>query len=369
MKNNTMREKIQQVLAATPYMAAAMPSAGDNNPNNLAMLVDTILVHGNTISCIVKPAMDSAEAMEAIEACVKKAAPFMQVKVLKPQSLPPSSNASEMPATPNTTTDATMQDNTRPLNPSAGIDGIKRIIAVASGKGGVGKSTVAVNLALSLTHKGLKVGLLDADIYGPSIPIMLASQARPDSPDGKTIIPVQAYGLSTLSIGYMLAGQEAVIWRGPMLHSALQQMLMNVLWGSLDVLMIDMPPGTGDVALTLAQKARLDGAIVVTTPQNVALADARKAMSMFTKVKVPIIGLIENMAFHQCPQCGHQQHLFGQGGGDRQARASQVPLLGQLPLHTSAAMDADQGTPLVGAGGALDAEFAAIRDRLIQHWS
>ncbi|SFD47084.1 Mrp/NBP35 family ATP-binding protein [Roseivivax sediminis] len=227
------------------------------------------------------------------------------------------------------------------------VAGIDRIIAVASGKGGVGKSTVSVNLACALAAEGRRVGLLDADVYGPSQPRMLGVSGRPASPDGKTILPLRNHGVTMMSIGLMTNEREAVVWRGPMLMGALQQMMGQVQWGALDVLIVDLPPGTGDVAMTLAQKYALDGALVVSTPQDVALLDARKGMNMFEKLGTPIYGLIENMSTHICSNCGHEEHIFGHGGVAAEAESMGVPLLAEIPLHLDIRTSSDGGAPIV----------------------
>jgi len=227
------------------------------------------------------------------------------------------------------------------------IPGVDRIIAVASGKGGVGKSTVSANLACALAMQGRRVGLLDADVYGPSQPRMLGVSGRPASPDGKTILPLRNHGVTMMSIGLMTNEDQAVVWRGPMLMGALQQMMMQVQWGALDVLIVDLPPGTGDVQMTLAQKAQVDGAIVVSTPQDVALIDARKGIDMFNKLNVPILGMIENMSTHICSNCGHEEHVFGHGGVAAEAEKLNVPLLAEIPLHLDVRMAADGGAPIV----------------------
>jgi ATP-binding protein involved in chromosome partitioning len=227
------------------------------------------------------------------------------------------------------------------------IPGIAKIIAVASGKGGVGKSTVSANLACALAQAGRRVGLLDADVYGPSQPRMLGVSGRPASPDGKTILPLRNHGVTMMSIGLMTNDDQAVVWRGPMLMGALQQMMMQVQWGALDVLIVDLPPGTGDVQMTLAQKAQVDGAIVVSTPQDVALIDARKGIDMFHKLNVPILGLIENMSTHICSNCGHEEHIFGHGGVAAEAEKLNVPLLAEVPLHLDVRLAADGGAPIV----------------------
>ncbi len=235
----------------------------------------------------------------------------------------------------------------KPAQTPEKIPGIDRIIAVASGKGGVGKSTVSANLACALAAEGRRVGLLDADVYGPSQPRMMGVSGRPASPDGKTILPMRNHGVTMMSIGLMIGEGQAVVWRGPMLMGALQQMLMQVQWGALDVLIVDLPPGTGDVTLSLAQKAELDGAIVVSTPQDVALLDARKGIDMFNQLKTPILGMIENMSTHICSNCGHEEHLFGHGGVAREAEKIGVPLLGEIPLHLDIRTAADGGAPIV----------------------
>lgn len=227
------------------------------------------------------------------------------------------------------------------------VPGVSSIIAVASGKGGVGKSTLTANLAAALVAEGKRVGLLDADVYGPSQPRMLGVAGRPSSPDGKTILPMRNHGITMMSIGLMTREDEAVIWRGPMLMGALQQMLAQVQWGALDVLLVDLPPGTGDVGMTLAQKAQVTGAIVISTPQDIALLDARKGINMFQKLQVPILGLVENMSTHICSKCGHEEHMFGSGGVAEEAKKLGVPLLAEIPLHIEIRKAADGGAPVV----------------------
>jgi ATP-binding protein involved in chromosome partitioning len=229
---------------------------------------------------------------------------------------------------------------------------VRNIIAIGSGKGGVGKSTTAVNLALALAADGARVGVLDADVYGPSVPMMLGLSGRPDSPDGKSIEPMRAHGIEAMSIGVLVEQETPMIWRGPMATSALTQLLNETLWGGdegLDYLIVDLPPGTGDIQLTLAQKIPVAGAVIVTTPQDVATLDAKKALRMFEKVEVPVLGLIENMAQHVCTNCGHVEHLFGHGGGERMAVKYGVPLLGSLPLEIGIREQGDIGTPIVAA--------------------
>jgi ATP-binding protein involved in chromosome partitioning len=231
------------------------------------------------------------------------------------------------------------------------MNNIKHIIAIASGKGGVGKSTTAVNLALALKNLGSAVGLLDADIYGPSQQLMLGigDEVKPEQRDGKYLLPVLAHGLKTMSMGYLVNERTPMVWRGPMAGGALTQMLEQTLWGDLDYLVIDMPPGTGDIQLTLSQKANVAGAVIVTTPQDIALLDAQKGIEMFRKVDVPILGIVENMAVHVCSECGHAEHIFGDRGGERIASDYDVPLLGSLPLLLSIREQTDAGTPTVMA--------------------
>jgi ATP-binding protein involved in chromosome partitioning len=229
------------------------------------------------------------------------------------------------------------------------LPGVKNIVAVASGKGGVGKSTTAANLALALTAEGAKVGLLDADIYGPSQPMMMGLSGHPESLDGKTMQPMVNHGVQVMSIGFLVKPEDAMIWRGPMATQALEQLLRQTEWHDLDYLIVDMPPGTGDIALTLSQRVPLTGAVIVTTPQDIALIDARKGIRMFEKVGVPILGLVENMAVHVCSQCGHAEHIFGQDGGRRMAAEHGMDYLGALPLAMSIRVQADGGAPTVVA--------------------
>jgi ATP-binding protein involved in chromosome partitioning len=249
-----------------------------------------------------------------------------------------------------------------PTKPS----GVQRILAVGSGKGGVGKSTVSTNLAVALAKAGRRVGLLDADIYGPSIPRMMGINKKPASPDGKTIIPLHAHGVTLMSIGFMMEEGKAVVWRGPMLMGALQQMLGQVEWGELDVLIVDLPPGTGDVQLTLCTKSELTGAIVVSTPQDVALIDARKALDMFATLKTPVLGLIENMSMFVCPDCGSKHQIFGQGGVAAEADKMGVPLLGTLPIDLETRVAGDGGTPIAAGDGPMAQAYAQIADGLIK---
>jgi len=227
------------------------------------------------------------------------------------------------------------------------LPNVKNIIAVASGKGGVGKSTTAVNLALALAAEGATVGILDADIYGPSQPQMLGITGRPESKDGKTLEPMEGHGLQASSIGFMIDTETPMVWRGPMVTQALEQLLKDTNWRDLDYLIVDMPPGTGDIQLTLAQKVPVTGAVIVTTPQDIALLDARKGLKMFEKVGIPILGVVENMSMHVCTECGHMEHIFGSGGGERMAKDYGIDLLGSLPLDIGIREQTDSGKPTV----------------------
>ncbi len=248
-----------------------------------------------------------------------------------------------------------------PAKPS----GVDRILAIASGKGGVGKSTVSSNLAVALAKEGRRVGLLDADIYGPSQPRMMGVNKRPASPDGKTIIPLKAHGVTMMSIGLMMEDDKAIVWRGPMLMGALQQMLGQVEWGGLDVLIVDLPPGTGDVQLTLCQKSDLTGALVVSTPQDVALLDAKKALDMFRTLNTPVLGLIENMSVFHCPECGYEAHIFGSGGVKAEAERLGLPFLGALPIDLDTRLAGDSGTPIAVGDSPMAEAYGALARRLV----
>ena len=246
------------------------------------------------------------------------------------------------------------------------LPGVQSIIAVASGKGGVGKSTVTSNLALALSRQGLRVGILDADIYGPSQPRLMGIAGRPQSIDGKRIRPMAGYGIKVMSIGFMVDEERPMIWRGPMVQGALEQLLRDVEWGELDVLLVDMPPGTGDVQLTMSQRVPLRGAVIVSTPQDIALIDARKGLNMFRRVDVPVLGFIENMSWFACPKCGERTEIFAHGGAEQAAAAMQVPFLGGIPLHLSIRETSDQGLPVVATmpDSAEAQAFVAVAERL-----
>ena len=323
---DTVLEALKQV--ADPVSGGDIVSAG---------LVRGLNVEGGTVRFVMEIDPKLAERMEPVraeaEARVKALAGVSTVSAMltaHSEKAPPELKP-KRPA---------------PQGPQP-VPGVAHIIAVASGKGGVGKSTVAANLAVALAAEGRRVGLLDADVYGPSQPRMLGVKGRPASPDGKTILPLKAHGVTVMSMGFMTEEGQAVVWRGPMLMGALQQMMLQVEWGDLDVLVVDLPPGTGDVQLTLTQKFVLDGAVIVSTPQDVALLDARKGIDMFRQMKTPILGMIENMSTHICSNCGHEEHVFGHGGVASEAAKLGVPLLAEIPLHLDIRLASDGGTPVV----------------------
>ena len=241
------------------------------------------------------------------------------------------------------------QSPASPMSKQSEIPGVAAVIAVASGKGGVGKSTTALNLALGLRDLGLRVGLLDADIYGPSVPRLTGIHEKPQLNDDRKMIPIERFGLSIMSIGFLVEEDTAMIWRGPMVMSAITQMLRDVAWGTLDILVVDMPPGTGDAQLTLAQNVPLKGAVIISTPQDLSLIDARRGLAMFRKVNVPVLGIVENMSYFQCPECGTRSDIFGHGGARHEAERLGVPFLGEIPLHMSIRTTSDSGNPVVAS--------------------
>ncbi|MEO5620938.1 MAG: Mrp/NBP35 family ATP-binding protein [Cypionkella sp.] len=336
-------------------------------------LVRALQIDGGTIRFVIEAATPDearslAAAQSAAESALKALPGVTSVQVVmtahgpaaKPAAAPPPNLA------PNLGQGVKIGQHPTPHQGGpARIAGIDRIIAIGSGKGGVGKSTVSSNLAVALAKQGRRVGLLDADIYGPSQPRMMGVSKRPASPDGKIIEPLHAHGVTMMSIGLMLKEDEAVIWRGPMIMGALQQLLTQVAWGELDVLIIDLPPGTGDIQLTLCQRTHLTGAIVVSTPQDVALLDARKALDMFQKLKTPVLGLIENMSTYICPNCGHEEHLFGHGGVAAEAKRLDLPFLGELPLSIDVRIAGDSGTPIAAGEGPHAEAYARLAHRLI----
>lgn len=333
--------------------------------NNLisADMVRALTVEDSPAGAVVRfvieaPNADEARQMEPLRAASERAVKALDGVATVQAAL----TAHEAPKAPSLKVGGHPKPQTAPLKPQS----IKKIIAVGSGKGGVGKSTVSSNLVVALARAGKKVGLLDADIYGPSQPRMMGTTKRAASPDGKIIEPLVAHGVTMMSIGLMLDEAKAVVWRGPMLMGALQQMMGQVNWGELDVLVIDLPPGTGDIQLTLGQRGAVDGAIVVSTPQDVALLDARKALDMFKTMKTPILGLIENMSVFVCPSCGHEAHIFGHGGVAAEATALGVPLLASLPIDLETRLAGDAGTPIAVGQGAMADAYAALAQHLIE---
>ena len=315
------------------------PSSGQNVV--AAGLLRALTVDGSNVRFVLDVSPSRAGEMEAVrtkaEAAIKSLPGVENVTaVMTAHSTTPP------PAPPDLRTSVRAE----PKGPRK-IPGIEKIVAIASGKGGVGKSTVAANLAAALAAEGRRTGLLDGDVYGPSQPRMLGVSGRPASPDGKTILPMRNHGVTMMSMGLLTAEDEAVVWRGPMLMGALQQMMNQVQWGALDVLLVDLPPGTGDVQMTLCQHAEVAGAIIVCTPQDVALIDTRKGIGMFKKMDVPIIGMIENMSRHVCSRCGHEEHVFDHGGVAEEARKINVPLLAEIPLQLSIRQASDRGAPIV----------------------
>ena len=285
-------------------------------------------------------------------------------------SAPPHQHA-HAPGVANVSTHRPQPGGASPMSRQAEIPGVGAIIAVASGKGGVGKSTTALNLALGLRDLGFRVGLLDADIYGPSVPRLTGIREKPQLNDERKMIPLARFGLAIMSIGFLVEEETAMIWRGPMVMSAVTQMLRDVAWGTLDVLVVDMPPGTGDAQLTLAQTVPLKGAVIISTPQDLSLIDARRGLAMFKKVNVPVLGIVENMSYFQCPHCGTKSDIFGHGGARHEAERLGVPFLGEIPLHMSIRTTSDSGTPVVesepdGTHAAIYRAIAAkVRDQLL----
>lgn len=322
--NNTVQQKIETVLGqyTEPHLESTLAANG---------AIKEVSVSGDKAEVKIELPFPSARYGEVLAAELKK--------LIETEAGVATANVS---VTHSITAHSVQRGVTR-------LDNIKNIIAVASGKGGVGKSTTSVNLALALASEGARVGMLDADIYGPSQPRMMGLSGQPDSPDGKTLEPMENYGVQTMSIGFLVEEDSPMIWRGPMVTQALEQMLTQTQWRDLDYLVIDLPPGTGDTQLTLAQKVPVSGAVIVTTPQDIALLDARKGLKMFEKVDVPILGIVENMSLHVCSQCGHEEHIFGDGGGKTLAQEAGINLLGSLPLELSIRLQADSGKPTVVA--------------------
>lgn len=333
------------------------------NVVDLGLVSDIFMNDGKVIFSLTVPA-DRAQQLEPMRAAAEKVVSQLQgVKsVMVAMTAEKTGSADDKPVRPAPSTSQAGavpppmaggitfeagRPKNAPTPDKAGIPGIKSIIAVASGKGGVGKSTTSVNLALGLQATGLKVGILDADIFGPSMPRLLGISSRPQQVSGRIIKPLEGFGLKVMSMGFLVDEETPMIWRGPMVISALTQMLREVEWGELDVLVVDMPPGTGDAQLTMAQQVPLAGAVIVSTPQDLALIDARKGLNMFRKVDVPLLGIIENMSFFICPKCGEQHNIFGNGGAMKEAERIGVPYLGAVPLHMDIRLNSDAGTPVV----------------------
>ena len=330
-----------------------------------ADMIRALNVEDGAVRFVVEGA--SADEVEAIRAAAEtavKAVPGVETVMAVGTAHGPAPSA---PASPKGPPPELNIGRAKPQGPQK-VPGVERILAIASGKGGVGKSTVSANLAVALAAEGRRVGMLDADVYGPSQPRVLGVSGRPSSPDGKTILPLRNHGVTLMSIGLMTGEDEAVVWRGPMLMGALQQMLTQVQWGKLDVLIVDLPPGTGDVQMTLTQKAEVTGAVVVSTPQDLALLDARKALDMFDKMGTKIFGMVENMSTHICSNCGHEEHIFGHGGAKADADRLGLPFLGEIPLDMAIRKAADGGAPIVvSQPESHQAEaFRAIARRLIE---
>ncbi len=347
----------QQVIAAIESLG--LPDGG--NLVSRDMIRALSVENGQVRFVIEAPTPELARRMEGLRQAVEQV--VGQVEGVSSVSVALTAHGpAEQKAPPSLKVGGHPKPQDGPMKPA----GVKSIIAIGSGKGGVGKSTVSSNIAVALAKQGRKVGLLDADIYGPSQPRMMGIQKRPASPDGKTIIPLHSHGVTLMSIGFMLDPDKAVVWRGPMLMGALQQMLGQVEWGELDVLLVDLPPGTGDVQLTLCQKSEVSGAILVSTPQDVALLDARKAIDMFKSLKTPVLGMIENMSTHICSNCGHEEHIFGHGGVAAEAEKLGVPLLGALPIDLDTRLAGDAGTPIAAGDGPMAEAYARIAEGLIK---
>lgn len=328
-------------------------------------MIRALTVDGDQVRFVIEaPDADVAAKMEPLRQAAEAA--VLALEGVANASVILTAHGPSKPAAPKSPPSLKIGGHPQPQAGPTKPAGVDRIIAIGSGKGGVGKSTVSSNLAVALAREGRRVGLLDADIYGPSQPRMMGTSKRPGSPDGKTIIPLQAHGVTLMSIGLMMDPNKAVVWRGPMLMGALQQMLGQVQWGELDVLIVDLPPGTGDVQLTLCQKTQLTGAVVVSTPQDVALIDARKALDMFNTLHTPVLGLIENMSTFHCPNCGHESHIFGQGGVAKEAEAIGAPFLGSLPIDLDTRLAGDGGTPIAAGDGPMADAYRQLARRFIE---
>jgi len=346
-----------QILATLKNVT--LPDGGDIVSRDM---VRALNVEGGAVRFVLEVPAEQGAALEPVRAAAQKlvegmagvtsVSTILTAHVADPKSAPTPPNLK-------------IGGHPKPQAGPAPVAGVDRIIAIASGKGGVGKSTVSSNLAVALARQGRRVGLLDADIYGPSQHRMMGLNERPKSPDGERIIPLKNHGVTFISMGLMLKEDEAVIWRGPMLMGALQQLLGQVEWGKLDVLIVDLPPGTGDVQITLAQKTNVTGAIIVSTPQDIALMDARKAINMFEKTNTPVLGMIENMSMYVCPKCGNEDHIFGHGGARADATRLGLPFLGEIPLDIHVREAGDAGTPIAVGDGPISDAYSAIAKGLI----
>jgi ATP-binding protein involved in chromosome partitioning len=342
------QQQVQDALAkvASPR-GVALTNAG---------VLSAIAVNDGKVFFSINVDAAEARAWESVRAAAEtavRALPGVSVAMValtaerRPGAASPPPQHRHAHGVPNVSDHRPAQGAVSPMSRQAEIPGVAAVIAVASGKGGVGKSTTALNLALGLRDLGLRVGLLDADIYGPSVPRLTGIHDKPQLNDDRKMIPIARFGLSIMSIGFLVEEDTAMIWRGPMVMSAITQMLRDVAWGTLDVLVVDMPPGTGDAQLTLAQNVPLKGAIIISTPQDLSLIDARRGLAMFKKVNVPVLGIIENMSYFQCPHCGTKSDIFGHGGARHEAERLGVPFLGEIPLHISIRTTSDEGRPVV----------------------
>jgi ATP-binding protein involved in chromosome partitioning len=340
-------------------------------PNDVELLsagqIQGLTLRDGAVSFVLDIGAASPEAMEPTrQASIRAVEALPGVKSVTAVMTADAAARPQAPRARQATINAGVARETAPPAPAAKtpLPGVAAIIGVASGKGGVGKSTVAVNLALALSRLGLRIGLLDADIYGPSVPRLLGLKGKPVSKDGKRLEPMEAYGIKAMSIGLLFDPDSAAIWRGPVATTALNQLMTDTNWGELDALIIDMPPGTGDIHLTLAQRVAMTGAVIVSTPQDIALIDARKGLAMFRRVAVPVLGIVENMSVYACPNCGHQEHIFGDGGAKATAKELDVPLLAEIPLRRTIRETSDAGTPVVVS--APDGPDAKIYVRLAE---
>jgi len=364
----------QQVLDALAKVASPRGVALTN-----AGVLSPITVNDGKVFLSINVDAAEARTWESVRAAAEaavRAIPGVSVAMIaltaerKAGAAAPPPHRHAQQGVPNVAAHRPPQSPASPMSKQSDIPGIAAVIAVASGKGGVGKSTTALNLALGLRDLGLRVGLLDADIYGPSVPRLTGIREKPALNDERKMIPIMRFGLAIMSIGFLVEEDTAMIWRGPMVMSAITQMLREVAWGTLDVLVVDMPPGTGDAQLTLAQNVPLKGAVIISTPQDLSLIDARRGLAMFKKVNVPVLGIVENMSYFQCPHCGTQSDIFGHGGARHEAERLGVPFLGEIPLHMSIRTTSDSGTPVVesepnGSHAAIYRAIGAkVRDQL-----